>query len=1094
MLNKSCFLLLRVVWRAVFLSLLAGCLFLILTYTAFWQLAQQRENLSLWLSEILQQPVSLQILKPSWENANPQIRLEDLQIGLHHLQSATVEIDLFATILTQKPILKYISLNGLNISIPTSTTNEHFAPPLLDKEIIELAQKIDPFISQTHLYLENAEFSNAHFKINIKQAEWLKNDEDYILIGQLERFFSDVYIPRTVTNGQLNFKATLNPYSLEATLRLTLQQAELKIANQTFLVPKLQSHWKAQWLETLNVTGQINIPSFDIAMLSAFNLPITSTGLIEDIEITLENNVVTTNFQGNDLIFHIKDIYDDPIKVSHLKTNLIWNENPQFEINLSNEDIENIQIKGSLDAWQAELKNADLSKVYYYIPKKAVGAKKWLSHGLPKGKITSAQAEWKNHQLSASAQVEDGIIDYSIGWQQITHAAADVTFKDNTLTIQAQRGEIANSKILPTTQVVIEHLTTKTPVLTVNGQASGASADGLKFIHESPLEEIIDLQGLNLQGQMDLDLKLVIALGGDKKITTEGKIDLKNNKLSNDLLIKKDLPLTDLNGTVYFNKEGLHTEEIEAKLLGYPVELDIERTKENGLQIDLNGTADRVFLERLFQRLNPKIMPFLWHLSGQTDWNAHINYPIEDAPTLEITSDLEGAAISLPQPLGKIADQERFLRYQIPLEEDEEGIFQYANLFNGIFNTDFRKGTFQWGEKLAKLENRTGWTIKGNFPEIDINNWLFLFDNTSQTSSNEIPAMYVDISTPSLKFANQHWQPFSLKGDLKNLSIDSNKIKGKINYNNELLKIDLNHLHINAPNHKTQTSQNIPELENRETVYQNIRFDPRQLPNIQFKCRELKINDLNLGDWRFQATPIENGLNIDRLQAHTDHVDILASGSWQANPYWTSLQMELSSDDFGKGLNQLGYGSGAMSGGKVKATFQGNYPGDPLQFDRGYLQGELDLNISDGRLEDVNPGVGRIFGLFDLYAAPRRLFLDFGDVLGKGLEFENIRGHFKFAEGFAETKGLTLESTMSKVIFRGKTDLRRHLYDQIMIVMPHIENALSVASLSLGGIGIGLKAATFLLQSMLKDELNQIIQFRYRITDSWEKPKIEMVE
>jgi uncharacterized protein YhdP len=251
---------------------------------------------------------------------------------------------------------------------------------------------------------------------------------------------------------------------------------------------------------------------------------------------------------------------------------------------------------------------------------------------------------------------------------------------------------------------------------------------------------------------------------------------------------------------------------------------------------------------------------------------------------------------------------------------------------------------------------------------------------------------------------------------------------------------------------------------------------------------------LNLGDWRFQATPFEDGLNIDRLQAHTEHLDVLASGSWQTNPHWTSLQMELSSDDFGKGLKELGYGSGAISEGKVKATFQGNFPGDPLQFDRGYLEGNLSLKISDGRLEDVNPGVGRVFGLFDLHSVPKRLFLDFGDVLGKGLKFENIEGEFSFADGFAEIKGLVLESAMSKVIFQGKTDLRRHLYDQTMIVMPNVMDTLSIASLSLGGIGIGLKAATFLLQSMLKDELNQIIQFRYRITESWEKPNIEMVE
>jgi hypothetical protein len=35
----------------------------------------------------------------------------------------------------------------------------------------------------------------------------------------------------------------------------------------------------------------------------------------------------------------------------------------------------------------------------------------------------------------------------------------------------------------------------------------------------------------------------------------------------------------------------------------------------------------------------------------------------------------------------------------------------------GYLVADFRKGTFQWGKKLAKLENKAGWTIKGNFPE-----------------------------------------------------------------------------------------------------------------------------------------------------------------------------------------------------------------------------------------------------------------------------------------------------------------------------------------------------------------------------------------
>lgn len=1083
MLSKSGFLVLRVIWRAGLLSLLAGGLFLFVTYFTFWQLEQQRERLIFWLSTILEQPVTLQTLIPTWEGGNPQLHLKHLQIGKHHLQHAIIELDLFASILSQKPILKYIRLNGLNVSIETTAN----APPLLDKEIIYLAQQIDPFISQIHLYLENAEFSNAHFKINIKRAEWLKNGDNYLLTGQLERVFSDLYFP-TITQGYLNFEATLNPYKLEATLRLFLEKANIKFANQIFEIPHLKSQLKAQWQEHLKVTGYINIPTVDLAIVSVVNFPFQATGILNNIEINIDNRSFIAQIQGKNLSFFFQNYYDDPIKVSQLNAKICWGEHPQFELTLSNEDIEHLQFKGTVNDWSAKLKNADISKVYYYMPNSAVAAKQWLMQGLTEGKITQAQAQWKHHRLVATAQVEKVSIDYSIGWQPITHLKAEVTIRNDTLTIQAQEGMIANSQILPTTQAVIEHFTSDHPVLTVDGQLRGDAADGLQFIYDSPLEDL-DLQGLSLTGAMELDLKLVIPLAKEEKIITEGIITLKNNELSNELLAEKELSLTHLNGTIYFDNERLNAEKIKAKLLDYPISLQIEQTIENGLQVDLTGKADRVFLERLFQRLNPQLVPFSWHLSGQTTWHAQLNSSPEELPVLEITTDLEGAAITLPAPLGKQAEEKRLLKYRLPLEEGE-GRFQYANLFNGVFSTDFRRGTLQWGEQLAKLTHYNGWKIIGNFPEIELENWLFLFDNLPN-SSIDVSFLFFDVSTLALKFANQSWDNFKIKGSVQNLILISDKINGNISYNKGLLKIDLKNLTLQIPNHEDQPPP-VADLEPRDTVYQTIRLDPRQLPSIQFKCLDLKLNDLKLGDWRFQTTPTEDGLSIDRLQAQTEYIEMIASGNWQVSPHWTSLHIELTSDDFGKALKQLGYESGTISGGKVTAVFQGNYPGDPLQFDRGYLEGSLSLKISNGRLEDIEPGAGRIFGLFDLYSAPKRLFLDFGDVLGKGLKFDNIIGEFSLVNGFAQTKATLLESSMSNVIFQGKTDLRRRLYDQMMIVMPKVADTLSVASLSLGGIGV--KAATLLLQSLLKDELNQFVKFKYHITGSWEQPRIKMVE
>jgi len=1087
MLNVSRFLL-HILWRAMFLSLLASCLFVSLIYLGFWQLEQQRENLAFWLSTVLEQPVTLQTLKPSWENNNPQIQLTNLQIGTHHLKSATVELDLFATILVQKPIIKYINLNGLNIPIPAATN-----PSIsLNHEIIQFIQKLDPFVEKTHLYLENITLSNTFFKIKISQAEWIKYNGNYIVSGKLEQIFSNLYTPLTISKGLLNFSVQLNPQSLETKLHFLLQQAHLKMANQTIIVPSIKSYLQIQWQQPLLLEGQITIPTLNLTMMSALNSSLHLQGFLKDININITNQSLTAQFEGNDLAFQIKNLYDEPIYIKQLQTHISWNSNPQFEIICSNDDIAYLQIKGTLDDWQVEIKNAQTAAVYRYVPQMAQGARHWLSHGLSTGIIKNAQIQWRNQQLTAFAQVNDETITYSKGWGEITQANAAVSFKDDTLTIKAHSGKIANSQILPTTQIVIEHLTTKNPLLTVDGQVSGNSAAALQFIHQSPLNEVIDLQGLNLKGDMMLNLKLAIPLASNEGIAIDGSIHLKNNTLSNELLNKKDLSLTQLNGTIYFDNDSLYTEEFRAKLLDYPVELDINKDEENGLQIDLKGIADRVFLDRLFQRVNPQITPFIWYVSGQTAWQAQILYPQEEkSATLEITSDLNGAAISLPEPLGKSAKKARFLRYLIPLEKNGEGAFQYGNIFNGKFSANMKQGILQWGTKLAHLTRYHGWKIMGHFPPIKIEDWLFLFENiTFNPSEDSLPNIYLNIHTPSLKLSHQNWHNLHIKGNLKELSVNADEIVGTIARNDSALQIDLDRLYINIPEYKNQDDTNILRLKDRDVVNQTIRFDPRALPILQIKCRELKINDLKLGIWRFQATPSEEGLTIDKLQAQTEHLDVQASGIWEVSPQWTSLQVQLESDNFGESLKQLGYKSGAISGGKVQATFQGNFPGDPLQFDRGYLKGLLDLNISKGRLEDVDPGVGRFFGLFDLYAAPRRLFLDFGDVLGTGLEFEKISGQFQFAEGFAETKELLLESTMSDVIFKGKTDLRRHLYDQTMIVMPHIANMVSVLSLALGGVG--LKAVTVLLQSMLKEEFNQLIQFRYQITESWEKPRIVM--
>jgi len=60
--------------------------------------------------------------------------------------------------------------------------------------------------------------------------------------------------------------------------------------------------------------------------------------------------------------------------------------------------------------------------------------------------------------------------------------------------------------------------------------------------------------------------------------------------------------------------------------------------------------------------------------------------------------------------------------------------------------------------------------------------------------------------------------------------------------------------------------------------------------------------------------------------------------------------------------------------------------------------------LKRGRLLQVEPGAARLVGLFALQALPRRLTLDFTDIVQDGLDFETVKGNLAVENGVANTK------------------------------------------------------------------------------------------
>ncbi|MDQ2972650.1 MAG: TIGR02099 family protein, partial [Pseudomonadota bacterium] len=194
--------------------------------------------------------------------------------------------------------------------------------------------------------------------------------------------------------------------------------------------------------------------------------------------------------------------------------------------------------------------------------------------------------------------------------------------------------------------------------------------------------------------------------------------------------------------------------------------------------------------------------------------------------------------------------------------------------------------------------------------------------------------------------------------------------------------------------------------------------------------------------------------------------------------------IDLASEDLGKMLTAFGF-AGLISGGdNARAHIEASWPGAPTAFALANLDGSMKVGVGKGRISEVQPGVGRLFGLFSIAQLPRRLTLDFGDVFKSGFSFNTITGDLRFADGSAFTDNLDIKGAAAEIRLRGRTGLRTKDYDQIVTVTPHTSGTLAVVGAVLGG-PVGAAAGLALGRG-----LNRAAGARYHIGGSWEKPVI----
>jgi uncharacterized protein (TIGR02099 family) len=784
----------------------------------------------------------------------------------------------------------------------------------------------------------------------------------------------------------------------------------------------------------------------------------------------------------------------------------------------------------------ARIDHADVqaAKLFWPLGSMSPAAIDWLDRALVTGTIDSGAvlvrgdlADWpfrhNEGRFEAHAAVSGLTLDYAKDWPRAEGVNAVASFVGNGMLVEASGGQALGAKVERAVALIPDFADS---TLDLNVQGSGSGADLMDFVRKSPIgsRQADALSKLSLGGSGTFDFHLSMPLKDVSALTLDGSGQLKNADLSAPAW---KLRLDKLNGPLHFDAHGLHAGPLAAGFRGQSSTLDLTIGSATGdpdtvLAAHLDGhyTVAELVQDR------PALAWLGDVAAGRGEFAigfdiAHGTGTGATGQTLSIDSSLQGVALDFPVPLKKPAETALPLHLTLPLplagSDLQVGLGQVlrARIHLPADDAQPLAGTLAFGDSMPQTLPDKGLRIRGSAEQMDVFGWV---QRSVAGSGSDGPSLEsIDVHADHADIFGRDFAAMRIQAapqaDGLGIDVDGAALAGHFSVPAQ----DLGKRGITArlqrlywPKENPPPAQPAPAASAANATGQASTavttppapaagnpaatgITPSNLPPFHLWIEDLRLGDARLGEARLETWPTAQGMHIDQLRALSKRVQINATGDWNgtAENSRTHLRMDFAAEDLGSMLNALGF-EGLFDGGKTRAQLDASWPGAPSTLALANMDGKLSVNVSHGRIPEVGPGVGRLFGLVSVAELPRRLTLDFGDVFGKGLAFDSIAGDFLLANGNATTDNLKIRGPAAEISIKGRTGLRAKDYDQQVLVVPHVGGSLPIVGAVVGG-PVGA-AAGLAVQGLLGKGLNKAAAARYSITGSWDKPVITLLE
>ncbi|MBZ5486637.1 DUF3971 domain-containing protein [Halomonas aquamarina] len=659
-------------------------------------------------------------------------------------------------------------------------------------------------------------------------------------------------------------------------------------------------------------------------------------------------------------------------------------------------------------------------------------------------------------------------------------------------------------------------LTLEDEILNVSGDLHSDGASLIAFLKAMPDMDMSLLDDLEAEGSVDGKLALSLPLQAPEALKLEVSATPVFTRI---LYTPLDAALKSVEGQLTWQQHADSMAligSVHGQLLGGEVSADMHTQREGIMLRGHTRVGSLLALADIPADQGREMV------EGDIEWQGRVT--LEPTPALRLSSQLRGVASHLPAPFAKRAGEPwpwtldaNFENQHVESRLADKAHLRLVNRPDALAGNLHVAGA---DVEAPAWPSQAGLSIAARVARLDPMEWQQALrplvsqggDERSEKQGggellSDVPPLEIALDTDCLVHEQTCVGAVELSGRVQggqvSAAVESDLVAGHVQYQPAArypLDITIEQLAMDRLLDMATTEHEADALpESWLHAVDTDQASPRGIPGWLASVPDgrLRLAEIGMGERRFG--PLSAYWHTDGQRLALAPVGLtLGQLSARGELHWegdalhsrTRANLTLQGGDVGTALERLDQPV-AMRSRQTDAAANLSWAGAPWQFELRRAEGEMKVDVRDGRFVMLESAPVRLVGLLNLDNILRRLRLDFSDMTGEGTAYDRVYGSADVANGQLRLRGpLKIEAPAAKLELTGSVNLLRQELDQRLGVVLPVTQTLPIAAVAVGAPVVG--GALFIADQLLGDALDRATTIHYRVQGPWTSPQVTL--